>query len=488
MPKKSKKRNTRNRKRNTITRKRSTKKNYKRKSLRIKRKRQKGGGPDEGVWNSFLYAVKMIPTYADGPDDPENGHTNKCISLLDENNELPFFKIQAYNKTPLHYAIESGSKNLIYKVIETMNTFLKNKVQEHVYDQERADDRRKLYMNMICPNGSPLKTLIMKMIRMKMIRMKNTYLISIIDALIENGAIVNQHNELFNHSQQTQTPQALLFFYYLPRDLSHISSKLFDKLNESDKYYMRRLRPYFLRLDFHEEAQAEAAEEAAEEAEARAAAEEPDKEVPTTGVLTGIDDEYEDKNEKTNFYLSIRNGNYEEMKTIFEKRKIRLGKDEDEGSDLVHEIYGGKKTCINIAVDPRMIQSKIGGMSSVIVNFNILKLLLENGADVNVRDSHGDTPLSKLISNYDIYTNSKEDIYKIIKLLRKHGADVNQLFEENHHLFLPPTPQGIIAKLLEPLPDAINLNEEKIIILKRLHLHNKTSVDIHSTNIDDEAY
>jgi len=297
MPKNSKKRNTRNhkrntrnRKRNTITRKRNTRKNYKRKSLRIKRKRQKGGGPpDGGVWNSFLDAVRMIPIYAD--DDP----TNYCISLLDENNELPFFKIQAYNKTPLHYAIESGSKDLIYKVIETMNTFLKNKVHDHVYDQERADNRRKLYMNMICPNGSPLKTLIMKMIRMKMIRMKNTYRISIIDALIENGAIVNQHNELFNCIQHTYTPQALLFFYYLPSDLSHISSKLFDKLNESDKYYMRRLRPYFLSLDFHEEAQAEAAEEAAEEAAARAAAraaaEELDEEVPTTGVLTGVDDE-----------------------------------------------------------------------------------------------------------------------------------------------------------------------------------------------------
>jgi len=291
MPKNSKKRNTRN----TRNRKRNTKKNYKRKSLRIKRKRQKGGGPDEGVWNSFLDAVRMIPTYAVGPDHPENDYTQKCISLLAKNNELPFFKIQAYNKTPLHYAIESGSKDLIYKVIETMNTFLKNKVHDHVYDQERADNRRKLYMNMICPNGSPLKTLIMKMIRMKMIRMKNTYRISIIDALIENGAIVNQHNELFNCIQHTYTPQALLFFYYLPSDLSHISSKLFDKLNESDKYYMRRLRPYFLSLDFHEEAQAEAAEEAAEEAAARAAAraaaEELDEEVPTTGVLTGVDDE-----------------------------------------------------------------------------------------------------------------------------------------------------------------------------------------------------
>ena len=286
MPKNSKKRNTRN----TRNRKRNTKKNYKRKSLRIKRKRQKGGGPDEGVWNSFLDAVRMIPTYAVGPDHPENDYTQKCISLLAKNNELPFFKIQAYNKTPLHYAIESGSKDLIYKVIETMNTFLKNKVHDHVYDQERADNRRKLYMNMICPNGSPLKTLIMKMIRMK-----NTYRISIIDALIENGAIVNQHNELFNCIQHTYTPQALLFFYYLPSDLSHISSKLFDKLNESDKYYMRRLRPYFLSLDFHEEAQAEAAEEAAEEAAARAAAraaaEELDEEVPTTGVLTGVDDE-----------------------------------------------------------------------------------------------------------------------------------------------------------------------------------------------------
>jgi len=280
MPKNSKKRNTRNhkrntrnRKRNTITRKRNTRKNYKRKSLRIKRKRQKGGGPpDGGVWNSFLDAVRMIPIYAD--DDP----TNYCISLLDENNELPFFKIQAYNKTPLHYAIESGSKKLIYKVIETMNTFLNNKVQEHlnnkvqehVYDQERADNRRKLYMNMIGPNGSPLNTVIVHRKKFKTNEVPN-----IIETLRNNGADVNElfveNPDIFSppdpedpEEKQLPTPPEILEALLIQNGKSRPFPEAYVRILQRSTH-----NKSFLDILYdHEE-----------------------DEVPTTGVLTGVDDE-----------------------------------------------------------------------------------------------------------------------------------------------------------------------------------------------------
>jgi hypothetical protein len=260
MPKNSKKRNTRNRKRNT-------RKNYKRKSLRIKRKRQKGGGPDEGVWNSFLDAVRMIPIYANGPDDLGNRYTNKCISLLDENNELPFFKIQAYNKTPLHYAIESGSKKLIYKVIETMNTFLNNKVHRHVYDQERADNRRKLYMNMICPNGSPLKTVVVRREKFKTNEVPN-----IIETLRNNGADVNElfveNPDIFSppdpEEKQLPTPPEILAALLIHNGKSRTFNEEYVRILQRSTHN----KPFLDILYDHEE-----------------------DEVPTPGVLTGIDDE-----------------------------------------------------------------------------------------------------------------------------------------------------------------------------------------------------
>ena len=50
------------------------------------------------------------------------------------------------------------------------------------------------------------------------------------------------------------------------------------------------------------------------------------------------------------------------------------------------------------------------------INYDLVKLLLENGADVNVRDDDGNTPLTNALSNGD-----KE----MMKLLLKYGADIN---------------------------------------------------------------
>jgi len=55
-------------------------------------------------------------------------------------------------------------------------------------------------------------------------------------------------------------------------------------------------------------------------------------------------------------------------------------------------------------------------------NFKIVKLLLEHGAQVNTRDSNGNTPLIYAIKYGCPFT---EDGYKIVKLLLQHGAIVN---------------------------------------------------------------
>lgn len=172
--------------------------------------------------------------------------------------------------------------------------------------------------------------------------------------------------------------------------------------------------------------------------------------------------------DERNFYLYLRSGNVGAIRGLLEK---------DRYDSLVQILYGNRK-CLNIVVDPRMIQTTNGYTRSVKLNYVLLKLLLDNGADVDFRDSHGNTPLYTLISNHNIYTNTMQEILEIIELLRNKGADVNKLYQKNIDLFLPPMPQEIITELLKPLPDAIPLNQQNLILLKRLHQNNKAGVDI----------
>ena len=176
----------------------------------------------------------------------------------------------------------------------------------------------------------------------------------------------------------------------------------------------------------------------------------------------------------TNFYLYLRSGNVDAISELLTKK---------DRYDLLGRIYNNRK-CLNIAVDPLMIKVAHGLTRSVELNYNLLELLLKNGADVDSYDSYNHTPLYTLITNYNNYTNTKDEILKIIELLRKYGADVNQLFIENRNLFLPPMPQEIIMELLKPLSGAISLNEQNLSLLRRLHRNNKASVDIASESYE----
>jgi len=62
-------------------------------------------------------------------------------------------------------------------------------------------------------------------------------------------------------------------------------------------------------------------------------------------------------------------------------------------------------------------------------HFNIVYYLLVNGADVNIKNDRGETPLSYALVDED------EVSHKIGLLLLKHGADVNITFWAEHILF-----------------------------------------------------
>ena len=55
---------------------------------------------------------------------------------------------------------------------------------------------------------------------------------------------------------------------------------------------------------------------------------------------------------------------------------------------------------------------------------DIIKLLLERGADVTSKDLDGNTPLNKICKRYSYFENTSY-LFEIIQLLLEHGADVN---------------------------------------------------------------
>lgn len=55
-------------------------------------------------------------------------------------------------------------------------------------------------------------------------------------------------------------------------------------------------------------------------------------------------------------------------------------------------------------------------------NINMLKVFLENGLDLNIKNNQGDTPLMSVIYTLWILTNKQ---IKFAKLLIKHGVDIN---------------------------------------------------------------
>ena len=66
-----------------------------------------------------------------------------------------------------------------------------------------------------------------------------------------------------------------------------------------------------------------------------------------------------------------------------------------------------------------------------IKDLELCKLLIANGADVNARDEHGQTPLFELFDGWAIYRadiqqpEARKAAFPLLQLLLENGADVN---------------------------------------------------------------
>ena len=100
----------------------------------------------------------------------------------------------------------------------------------------------------------------------------------------------------------------------------------------------------------------------------------------------------------------------------------------------VFEKYQIIEKYINNINDKNHIGFSVLHVACVIIDedsFNIVKLLLSKGADVNAKDSQGYTPLHNMLVNYEylIETNSKVYI-DLIHLLLRYNSDVNTVSKD----------------------------------------------------------
>ena len=137
-----------------------------------------------------------------------------------------------------------------------------------------------------------------------------------------------------------------------------------------------------------------------------------------------------DYNEERDCFMAIKNNNLEKLSAFINNYGVDAPV--DDGTCLHHAIFNNNlrltKYLLDKSANPNALyENRITPLiASIDLNFwDIAKVLIENGADVNLKDEKNNTPLSKAIFHY-------EGNPDLIKLLLSMGADPYQNLAEGY--------------------------------------------------------
>lgn len=120
---------------------------------------------------------------------------------------------------------------------------------------------------------------------------------------------------------------------------------------------------------------------------------------------------------------AIRNNNLENIKKIINKNP-----------DKINEKFKRGNTPLLVACDIETGFIEKENHEMVSKRYEIIKFLLDSGANPNTQNDDGETPLQTLLEFYEDKKKLTDSLIKMIDILIKKGADVNL---KNYHGFLP---------------------------------------------------
>ena len=155
-----------------------------------------------------------------------------------------------------------------------------------------------------------------------------------------------------------------------------------------------------------------------------------------------------ESNTSDRYYRSLLNGSANGGSVLI--MEIVLRDNPDAGINQ-HDTWGS--TPLHAAVD------------SPNTNVAMVEILIRRGADVNIRDKHGQTPLCYLIDNL----SQRDSLDSVLKLLLKHGGDLSALDHLGNTLLHHATRCGHITSMEYLLKQGCNVNARNVQNVTPLH-------------------